>query len=77
MTPGRIYVLSLIKLAFWIWPIFVYIHTRNLWISIAAMGVEIASGAILLVLWLWTCAAISGLKEKRTQIANRPNALSD
>lgn len=47
----------------WGWPIVVYVYTHNLRIAIAAMGVEIISGAILLALWAWASAAISDLKE--------------
>jgi hypothetical protein len=75
MAPSRFYALSLVKLTLWIWPIFVYVRMRNLWISIAAMGVEIISGAILLVLWVWTCAEISGLKEKRIANCEQANTL--
>jgi len=65
MTSRHFCVSLLVSQTLWVWPIVVYVHTHNIWIFMAAMGVEIIFGAILLVLWVWASAAISDLKKKR------------
>jgi hypothetical protein len=65
MAPRHFHTLLFASLTLWVWPIAVYVHTRNLLISIAYLGIEIIAGAILLFLWAWACAKISDLKDKR------------
>lgn len=77
MTSRHFCVSLLVGQTLWVLPIYVYVRTRNLWISLAVMGIEIILGAILLVLWVWSSTAISDFKEyietKKTEVKIKEN----